>query len=324
MSQWCLQNISVGILNEFKASGGKADMHWTPVREWMLLEQNFLLAQVYFGILFVVIGTLVKTTSFWNTAGLTEEEISKRREKTVYLERSEHQDFLGHMKFEFIQFCFFGSYLMNAIFVLPDFKWLTKLNGNALEESKDGKLSADVGQKFVIGLLIIAHIAQLILVYLAMRGGDALVQLPKCLDKFGLVVLLLVIGGAYGIFIAFYVFLDATDPEINMWLEIELVSIPAFAVYSAMVYFFYKQEVRKNKEYDDHGPNYVSLNGEDVDDKVKALNEQHSKMCRKLILRPSYHTYTILCFAKENKDRYMLSDKKLAKRVYQSQLIYVF
>jgi hypothetical protein len=91
-----------------------------------------------------------------------------------------------------------------------------------------------------------------------------------------------------------------------------------------MVYFFYKEEVRKNKEYDDHGPNYVSLNGEDVDDKVKALNEQHSKMCRKLILRPSFHTYTILCFAKENKDRYMLSDKKLAKRVYQSQLIYVF
>lgn len=61
-----------------------------------------MLAQVYFGVIFVVIGTLVKTTSFWNTAGMTEEEIANRREKRVYLEYSENQDFLGHMKFEFM------------------------------------------------------------------------------------------------------------------------------------------------------------------------------------------------------------------------------
>jgi hypothetical protein len=57
---------------------------------------------------------------------------------------------------------------------------------------------------------------------------------------------------------------------------------------------------------------------------VKALNEEYDKMCTKLILRSNFHTYTILCFEKNNKERYMLSDKKLAKRVYQSQLIYVF
>jgi len=247
MSQWCLQNISVGILNEFKAEDkvitGKADMHWTAVREWMLLEQNFLLAQVYFGIGFVVIGTLFKTTSFWNTAGLTEEELRDRSAKKVFMERAEHQDYLGHMKFEFIQFCFFGSYLMNALYILPDFKWVSKLSGKGIQ-TKDGEFPVDLGQKFVIGLLIIAHIAQLILVYQAMRGGDTFVELPKCLKKFGLFVLLLVIGACYGIFITFYVFIEATDPEIKMWLEIELVSVPAFAVYAIIVYFFYKHEVK--------------------------------------------------------------------------------
>lgn len=110
-------------------------------------------------------------------------------------------------------------------------------------------------------------------------------------------VLLLVIGVAYGIFIAFYAFLEASDPEINMWLEIELISVPAFAVYAAIVYFFYKDEVRKNKDQINTLESYyTSLNGEDVDEKVKALNEQHDKMSKKLILRPNFHTYTILCF----------------------------
>lgn len=71
---------------------------------------------------------------------------------------------------------------MNAIFVLPDFKWVNKLDKNALE-TKDGKFPVDLGQKFVIGLLIIAHIAQLILVYFAMRGDDRVMNLPKWLKK---------------------------------------------------------------------------------------------------------------------------------------------
>jgi len=52
-------------------------------------------------------------------AGIDEAERIRRRPFTLYWKQRSQRDFLCNMKFEFMQFCFFGSYLFNTIFVYP-------------------------------------------------------------------------------------------------------------------------------------------------------------------------------------------------------------
>lgn len=60
------------------------------------------------------------------------------------------------MKFEFIQFGFFGSYLFNAIFVFPDFS--QKQLGDAKDLNDD--------EKIAVGTMVLIHVFQLVVVYI--------------------------------------------------------------------------------------------------------------------------------------------------------------
>ena len=83
--QWCLQNVAINIFEQKKK---RADLEWTPVREWIALEENLLVAQVYFGIIFVVVGSFTHLDSFWNKAGVTKEMEAEQKKTTVFHQQS--------------------------------------------------------------------------------------------------------------------------------------------------------------------------------------------------------------------------------------------
>lgn len=123
LGQWALQNISTKILQDFEGSSSKnINVNWTPVREWILFEENLLIAQVYFGIIFVLIGYFFKFHGIWNMAGIDDAERIRRKKYTIYWKQRSQQDYLSYMKFEFMQFSFFGAYLFNTVFVYPTMK----------------------------------------------------------------------------------------------------------------------------------------------------------------------------------------------------------
>lgn len=107
MCQWMLYVVA---RNSLKI---KDDYQWTDVRCWFELEANLLIAQIYFGMLFVFLYSLLKLDSFWPNMGLNHD---LRKIKKAYMEKS---DFLGTMKFEFSQFTFAGSMLIGTLYQFP-------------------------------------------------------------------------------------------------------------------------------------------------------------------------------------------------------------
>ena len=112
---WALRN---AISRE---NGDAGLVYWSQVRRWLLLEQNILFGQISTGIGFLLFAYSSRLNSFWNANKPRYRVIGNKHVVVdVWLERK-HQDYLGYLKFEFIQYSYFGSLFFSGILVMPYF-----------------------------------------------------------------------------------------------------------------------------------------------------------------------------------------------------------
>lgn len=94
-------------------------------RWYFLIETNLLLAQVYFGGIFILMAKVFKVKSFWNKNKVSYiDEGGLKVLDDVWSHQKANSDFLRHLKFEFMQYGFHGSFLFLATITNPHFKAL--------------------------------------------------------------------------------------------------------------------------------------------------------------------------------------------------------
>jgi len=93
---------------------------------------------------------------------------------------------------------------------------------------------------------------------------------------------------------------------------------------------FVKQQT-ENQEPTDINNTLLDVTNQDIEKEIKAETKEISKMnkyfekhTKYLSLEQDFFSFTVLCFVKKNIDTYKIDDKKLAKLLYQSQLMFIF
>ena len=70
---------------------------------------------------------------------------------------------------------------------------------------------------------------------------------------------------------------------------------------------------------------YQTQEQKDQEDKeveeIRVINEEYENNKRCIQLNPDFYHFTVMCFYKDNIQKFKLDAKKLAKTVYQAQLI---
>ena len=87
------------------------------------------------GVIFLVLSYCVKSTSFWNNNRPRFIVLKDKIIQNVWRERK-HSDFLQYLKFEFIQYTYFGQLMITFIFLLPALNNMTMNQPNYTEKKR--------------------------------------------------------------------------------------------------------------------------------------------------------------------------------------------
>lgn len=113
LAMWTLRNAISDRDGQF------SDIYWSQIRRWFLIEQNLFCGQITAGSIFLMVAYTQRLKSFWNQNKPRFRVLGPKQVVVdIWRDRS-HSDLLHYLKFEFVQYAFFGSYLFTGLLMMP-------------------------------------------------------------------------------------------------------------------------------------------------------------------------------------------------------------
>lgn len=92
----------------------------TEIRRWFFIEENLFISQITCGVIFLALSYMYRSRSIWNKNKPKYRRFSDEKVVLDIWNLKNNSDFLHHLKFEFMQNTFIGSYLFTCYIVMGD------------------------------------------------------------------------------------------------------------------------------------------------------------------------------------------------------------
>jgi len=107
----------------------------TELRRWFFLEENLFISQIIVGMIFLALSYIYQSRSIWNKNKPKYRRFSEDKVVLDIWNLKNNSDFLHHLKFEFMQSTFFGSYFYVCMVLLSDWSFWNGVDGLDFVES---------------------------------------------------------------------------------------------------------------------------------------------------------------------------------------------